>query len=252
MIWTVLASAFPNQIQKRYAVYRFGTAHTHRDKRMAAMTQAKAIALQTKDFFDKKSVDKTPGSIQARTGRPHYKRPIVVAKIKKRQFKVKEVHKIGMIEKTHEKSQSYTTNHHEETESTRKLIKEIPSQPISQSACEIDTHASLPVEIVRSSINKAVKQPFNEQLPSNENDGIERRKLISMSSPLLTVKLFCEKHPAFTESAMRNMIFKANARQSSRGVIAGNGLNIAINRLGTKVLIDENLFFQWVKDQPKF
>ena len=70
---------------------------------------------------------------------------------------------------------------------------------------------------------------------------------------LHTVKLFSGKHPAFTEAALRNLIFKAEARYSTKGLIPGNGLIAAgaIVRIGRKVLIDENLFFQWVRNQSE-
>jgi hypothetical protein len=66
-----------------------------------------------------------------------------------------------------------------------------------------------------------------------------------------TVELFAERHPAFTEPAVRNLIFKAEPRKSSRGEIPGNGLIEAgaILRVGRKVLIDEDRFFAWVRSQ---
>jgi hypothetical protein len=69
------------------------------------------------------------------------------------------------------------------------------------------------------------------------------------TSRLLTVKQFALAHPAFTEPALRNLIFKADARSSSRGEIAGNGLfkSGAIIRIGRRILIDEQVFFAWVR-----
>jgi hypothetical protein len=66
-----------------------------------------------------------------------------------------------------------------------------------------------------------------------------------------TVELFAERHPAFTAPAVRNLIFKAEPRKSSRGEIPGNGLIEAgaILRVGRKVLIDEDRFFAWVRSQ---
>jgi len=68
---------------------------------------------------------------------------------------------------------------------------------------------------------------------------------------LFTVKQFATRNEAFTEAAMRNMIFKADERRASNGVIPGNGLIEcgAIIRLGRKVLIDELAFFNWIKTQ---
>jgi hypothetical protein len=65
---------------------------------------------------------------------------------------------------------------------------------------------------------------------------------------LLTVEQFSARNPAFTPPALRNLIFKAEPRQSTRGAIPGNGLaeSGAIIRLGRRVLIDENLFLKWV------
>lgn len=60
-----------------------------------------------------------------------------------------------------------------------------------------------------------------------------------MSAPtLLTAKQFSEKHPAFPIGGLRYHIF--NERQNglrARGVIV---------RVGRKVLIDEEKFFDWL------
>lgn len=69
-------------------------------------------------------------------------------------------------------------------------------------------------------------------------------------APLLyTVKQFPHAHPAFTESALRNLIFNAGPRYTSKGEIPGNGLIEcgAIIRLGRKILIDERAFLEWVR-----
>ena len=68
---------------------------------------------------------------------------------------------------------------------------------------------------------------------------------------LLTVRQFSDKHPAFTQGAIRNLIFLAENRKTSRGTIQGNGLNIALVRIGRKLLIDEAKFFQWIDAQQK-
>jgi hypothetical protein len=64
----------------------------------------------------------------------------------------------------------------------------------------------------------------------------------------LTVEQLSARNPAFTPPALRNLIFKAEPRQSSRGEIPGNGLakSGAIVRLGRRVLIDESKFLAWV------
>ncbi|HET7675213.1 MAG TPA: hypothetical protein VFL54_06790 [Gammaproteobacteria bacterium] len=66
---------------------------------------------------------------------------------------------------------------------------------------------------------------------------------------LLSVRQFSDKHPAWSQSALRNLIFQAQPRQSSKGEIPGNGLAPAIVRVGSKVLIDEDQFFAWVDAQ---
>ena len=68
---------------------------------------------------------------------------------------------------------------------------------------------------------------------------------------LLTVKQFADKYPAFSQSSLRNLIFLAQQRKSSKGAIKGNGLNIALIRLGRKLLIDEVKFFVWIDEQQK-
>ena len=64
-----------------------------------------------------------------------------------------------------------------------------------------------------------------------------------------TVAQFSERNRAFTEPSVRNLIFKAEARESTLGLIPGNGLIEAgaIVRLGRKVLIHEQKFFAWVE-----
>jgi hypothetical protein len=67
----------------------------------------------------------------------------------------------------------------------------------------------------------------------------------------LTVEQFSQRNPAFTPAALRNLIFKADERESTKGRIAGNGLiqSGAIVRIGRKVLIVESRFFDWVEAQ---
>lgn len=66
-----------------------------------------------------------------------------------------------------------------------------------------------------------------------------------------TVAQFSERNPAFSEAALRNLIFKADARESTLGTIPGNGLieSGAILRLGRKILIHQGRFFAWVEAQ---
>jgi len=51
----------------------------------------------------------------------------------------------------------------------------------------------------------------------------------------LTVKQFCQKRPYITEAGLRWMLFNRDR----------NGLNIAVLKLGKKVLIDEDLYDKW-------
>ena len=66
---------------------------------------------------------------------------------------------------------------------------------------------------------------------------------------LYTVHQFAEIEPAFTQAALRNLIFKAEPRQSSKGPIPGNGLIEygAIIRTGRKVMIHRERFLAWVQ-----
>lgn len=84
------------------------------------------------------------------------------------------------------------------------------------------------------------------------NDELSARPVFSAQPrTLLTVQQFCTKHPAWTPGAVRNLIFHAQPRHSSRGPIPGNGLAQAIVRLGRKVLIDEQRFFAWLDSQQR-
>ncbi len=56
-------------------------------------------------------------------------------------------------------------------------------------------------------------------------------------SNLLTVKQFAEKHPAFSEASLRYHIFNEET----------NGLSSALIRVGRKILIKEDTFFDWIE-----
>jgi len=56
---------------------------------------------------------------------------------------------------------------------------------------------------------------------------------------LLTVKQFSEKHPSFSEGSLRHIIFYAET----------NGFQKCIRRIGRKVLLDEDIFFQCTDEQ---
>lgn len=72
---------------------------------------------------------------------------------------------------------------------------------------------------------------------------------IKQLANLLTVKQFSAKHPAFSEGSLRWLIFLSKSRESSRGSIAGNGLAVALVRVGRRVLICEESFFDWIREQ---
>lgn len=85
----------------------------------------------------------------------------------------------------------------------------------------------------------------------NETAAAVRTASPDTPPPVFTVEQFAERNPAFTAPAIRNLVFKAETRHSSRGPIPGNGLIEcgAIIRIGRKVLIDEARFFDWVRQQ---
>ena len=58
-----------------------------------------------------------------------------------------------------------------------------------------------------------------------------------------TVNQFCARHPAFTPGGVRDLIFKSRERRTSTGTIPGNGLDVAIIRVGRKIIIDEARWF---------
>lgn len=66
---------------------------------------------------------------------------------------------------------------------------------------------------------------------------------------LLSVKQMAQKYPAFTEAALRNLIFKSKPIVMSRGTKPGNGLDAALIRIGGKIIIDEAKFMQWLDSQ---
>lgn len=70
-------------------------------------------------------------------------------------------------------------------------------------------------------------------------------------SVYMTVEQFSQRNPAFSPASLRNLIFKADERQSTKGTIPGNGLIRAgaIARIGRKVLIVESRFFDWIEAQ---
>ena len=66
----------------------------------------------------------------------------------------------------------------------------------------------------------------------------------SQARALSTVRQFSEKTPAFSQGSLRNLIHLSTERYSSKGKIPGNGLDTALVRIGRKVLIDDQKFFE--------
>jgi hypothetical protein len=66
---------------------------------------------------------------------------------------------------------------------------------------------------------------------------------------ILTLEAFGQRHTSFPPSVIRNLLWKAKDRYSSQGTIKGNGLDVAIVRIGKRVYIDEAKFFQWLDGQ---
>ena len=73
----------------------------------------------------------------------------------------------------------------------------------------------------------------------------------SLSDSWLTIKLLAQSEPAFSEAAIRNHIFNAASRKSSKGTIKGNGLAPHIRRVGSKVLINHGGWLSWIDGGTK-
>ncbi len=65
----------------------------------------------------------------------------------------------------------------------------------------------------------------------------------------LTIALLSKIEPAFTPASLRNLVFLASDRKTSKGVIKGNGLAPHIRRIGSKVLINHAGFLAWIDSQ---
>ena len=68
-------------------------------------------------------------------------------------------------------------------------------------------------------------------------------------SPLLSVREFGQKHSTFSQATLRHLIFYSEPRKGARGhEIPGNGMKEAgaILRVGSKVLLHEQRFFNWI------
>lgn len=89
-------------------------------------------------------------------------------------------------------------------------------------------------------------QPNTAQHTSNTTPAVLE---IHLCQTLYTVEQFAKVEPAFTSAALRNLIFKAEARHSSKGDIPGNGLIEcgAVIRRGRKVIIHRERFLSWLE-----
>jgi hypothetical protein len=90
----------------------------------------------------------------------------------------------------------------------------------------------------------------------------EQRSCAAESAPavnhprrrLATVAQASNEYPAFSQAALRDLIFKSEDRFNSRGDrIPGNGLGEAgaIVRIGRKVLIDLDAFDAWIDSHKR-
>lgn len=75
--------------------------------------------------------------------------------------------------------------------------------------------------------------------------------LTSKVRTLSTVRQFSEKNPAFSQGSLRNQIHLSTERYSSKGKIPGNGLDVALLRIGRKLLIDDQKYFEWIDTQNR-
>ena len=62
----------------------------------------------------------------------------------------------------------------------------------------------------------------------------------------VTIKQFVEKYPAFSEASLRYLIFESKPRKSTKGEVAGNGMDVALRRVGRRIYIVPPAFFAWV------
>lgn len=90
-------------------------------------------------------------------------------------------------------------------------------------------------------------------MPNDSNTIANHNPVVNPSSTFpptyLTVRQFSERHPAFSQGSLRSLIFGARRRHSSQGEISGNGLERALVKINTRVLINEAAFFAWVAER---
>jgi len=73
----------------------------------------------------------------------------------------------------------------------------------------------------------------------------------SLNDSWLTIKLLAQAERAFTEAAIRNQVFNASPRKSSKGIIPGNGLAPHIRRIGRKVILNHGGYISWIEGGAK-
>ena len=69
----------------------------------------------------------------------------------------------------------------------------------------------------------------------------------SLEPTLSTVRQFAARHPAFTEGALRWLVFQASNPDAARDPARVRAFRSVIVRLGRRVLIDERAFFAWLR-----
>jgi hypothetical protein len=123
-----------------------------------------------------------------------------------------------------------------------KLEREKPAFLFAEKRSHAQKQSTLPENSVRTE--------SESQMPAQAHEGTSSTDqiVVAQSSPFLTVKQFAAKHPAYTEGALRNLLYRSEPTRSSRGIIPGNGMDIAVVRQGRKVLIDEGRFFDWLRE----
>lgn len=72
----------------------------------------------------------------------------------------------------------------------------------------------------------------------------------SLNESWVTIKRLAQLED-FTEPAIRNQVFNATPRKSSKGVIPGNGLAPHIRRVGAKILINHGGYISWITGGAK-
>lgn len=66
------------------------------------------------------------------------------------------------------------------------------------------------------------------------------KESLNVNKPqMLTLKQFAEKNPWPNESTLRNLFYKRKE----------NGLDLAFKKIGRRIIVDEEVFFQLVKSK---